>query len=297
VRSPRSSRPTTLRLRAATLIGLCLASLASADPQAPEVESKPALYRSVKKPAKPDVLVVADVFVENTTALVPTPESPIYYTHFGSSPFNLGPLVAGERMPPSSEVDKMVDAALKKQGFIKTAVGGPPPTVFLVIGYGSANLATAESAPVLDAPLPDEPPPEPQVTVTFNRREIAPLIGAHKLESVAPWKAESALESAAPEDGRLYVVVSALDANLLRKRQKLLLWRTFMSIPSPRNWLQDNLDIMIASGAPYFGHDSETPVFVNEIDRLKPVIIFGELEVYNDEAPPQAPKDEKPKSP
>ena len=84
------------------------------------------------------------------------------------------------------------------------------------------------------------------------------------------------------QTGRLYITVSALDAQALREKKKQIVWRTRISIPSRGNWLPDAMEVMLASAAPYFGADSDMPVILREEDRRKTDVQIGEATVVDE---------------
>ena len=69
---------------------------------------------------------------------------------------------------------------------------------------------------------------------------------------------------------------------------KKLLWRTAISIESRRTSLPENLSVMLASAAPWFGRDSEMPVFVDDAARRKAEVHIGTPVVVPD-PPNEAP--------
>ncbi|HEY1110761.1 MAG TPA: hypothetical protein VGE76_19065, partial [Opitutaceae bacterium] len=83
-----------------------------------------------------------------------------------------------------------------------------------------------------------------------------------------------AINDAARQD-RLYVMVGALDAQALAKKQKKLVWRTRMSIESRRTSLPESLTVMLNSAAPYFGKSTDLPIFVDDNLRKKADVQVG----------------------
>lgn len=247
-----------------------LACLASAAVLAAEEPAK-----KPKKPRPgPDVLVVSDVGREGRAFAPPTAESPAYYVLLGSLERDLGASVAGEKMPPKDVLERKVVDALATQHYLPTAVGGPRPSLALVISYGTANPEIHEWENF------DSGTGESSTQSLFlNRREIALLVGAHKISHRLPGSSEVAEINQAASDDRIYVFVAAMDAEALRQKKKRLVWRTSMSIPSIRTNLPASLDVLLASAAPHFGRDSGTPLFVDDVDRRQGEVIIDPTEV------------------
>jgi hypothetical protein len=82
------------------------------------------------------------------------------------------------------------------------------------------------------------------------------------------------INDAARQD-RLYLMVAAFDALALAKKEKKLLWRTRISIESRRTSLPESLTVMLDSAAPYFGRDTELPVFIDDNLRRKADVQIG----------------------
>ena len=79
---------------------------------------------------------------------------------------------------------------------------------------------------------------------------------------------------AASNEDRLYLSLAALDGQAYRQKTKRLLWRTSMTVDW-RNNLADVLPVMLASAAPFFGTNSDKPVFSDEKDRRKANVNIG----------------------
>jgi len=228
------------------------------------------VWAAPKRPVGPDVLVVSDVLATAPAALRPTPDQPIYYVLIGGMERTLGDSVAGEKMPKQEEVARELMTALASQGFRRTQVGGPIPSLAIVFTYGSANVSTME--------LFDTDPDSGETTsstIAFNQREIAQLVGADKANRQTLMSSEAERINDAARDDRLYVFLAALDAVALAKKEKKLLWRTRISIESRRRTLPESLAVMLSSAAPHFGTQTDLPVFVEDGDRRRTDVQVG----------------------
>lgn len=97
------------------------------------------------------VLVASDA-VPSPDGFRPKPGHAVYYL-LGQSRLTLGDSVAGVKLPEPAVVEKAVVAELTKQGFVRTDVGGPIPSVFIMAVVGDSNFE--EPKIDLDNPLND----------------------------------------------------------------------------------------------------------------------------------------------
>lgn len=237
--------------------------LALAAALAPAAEQK-------KKPG-PEVLVVSDVLLTPPEAARPTKEKPIHYIILGGGERTLGDAIAGEKMPKREDIARELVGVLESQGFRLTKLGGPVPQLAIVFTYGSANLSS------IDLNDTDSTTGETTTsTVTFNHREIMALVGADKANRRLLMSSEADRINEAAREDRLYLFVAALDVEALAKRkEKKLVWRTRISIPSRGHWLPDSVAVMLKTAGPYFGAATELPVFLDDADRRKTDVQIG----------------------
>lgn len=232
----------------------------------------------------PEVLVVSDVVDPKFAALRPTKENPVYYIILGGAERTLGDPIAGEPMPKREQLTQEIERAMASQGFTLTRVGGPRPHVALLFSYGSANLSTVD--------LDDTDPSTGETTtttITFNRREIAALVGAFKADRHLLMSSEADRINEAARDNRLYIFLAAFDVEALVKKQKKIIWRTRISIDSRRQDLPGSMRVMLGSAAPYFATETDLPKFIEDADRRKTEVIIGTPTVVEDRAPTPAP--------
>lgn len=239
------------------------------------------------KPAPPAVLVVADVFGEVPEALRPQPGKPIRYAIAGNYESDIGSPVAGEPRANAAAVEVEVTKVLATQGFIKTKVGEPLPAIALLITWGSAVLDASDmavlplpgriggNAPDPNNPLDPNVAPATQL-VSFNGRQISQLVGADKASNGAVDPGTLAEINSAAADNRVYIFIVAFDMEAMaKKKEKKMLWRTRISIPSIRHSLPDSLGVMLTSAAPFLGRELAAPVFIGEADRRKAEVQMG----------------------
>ena len=241
------------------------------------------LVLAAKPKPGPEVLVVGDAWSQLPEELRPTPDKPVYYLILGSVERTLGAAWANEPQPKRETVEQEVARVLATQNFVRTQLGGPMPQLALIITWGSANLMIDDINDSNDAGETTTS------SLVWNRREIAGLVGADKVDQRLLSSADAdALNDAARQD-RLYLMVAAFDAMALAKKQKKGLWRTRISIESRRTSLPESLTVMLNSAAPYFGRNTEMPVFVDDNLRRKAEVQIGTPVVV----PPPASSDSK----
>jgi hypothetical protein len=237
----------------------------------------------------PEVLVVSDVVDPKATGLRPTKEKPVYYIILGGAERTLGDPIGGEKMPKPDELKYEIARALHSQGFLLTKVGGPRPQIAILYSYGTANLSSVD----LDETDPSTGETTTS-TITFNRREIAALVGALKADRHLLMSSEADRINEAARDNRLYLFLAAFDVDALAQKEKKIVWRTRISIDSRRNTLPEAMRVMLASAAPYFATETDLPKFIEDADRRKAEVIIGTPTVVDDKAaPPTAPAAKK----
>lgn len=236
---------------------------------------------------KPDVLVVADAMTkEGDPSLRPEPGKPIYYFVLGKMERDLGSPMGGMKSPDPAIVHRELTSAMASQGYIETKLGGPMPSIVLLITWGQANLSTqdiTESVDSTDANSGETTTSDVTSTIAFNSREMIQLTGANKLGNRLLSSSEAQELNENINSDRVYIFVGALDAKALLKKERKLLWRTRISIDSLRDDLPENLHVMFADAAPYFGRNEDLPITVNE-DVRRTSVKLGEIK-YLDETP------------
>lgn len=249
-----------------TVNARCLLLLAVALALGPGSLPAGLIFNRHAKPEGPETLVVTDMFQEERPPeLEPSPDHPVPYIVLGGMENDIGPTWAGERMPDVATIRAELIKVLATQGYVETKVGGPVPKLVLAFSYG-----TASRDPDID-----------------NRRQMSNLVGAAKADRHLMSGTEADQMNEAMRNDRLYIMVAALDPEALRVKKKKLIWRTSISIESLRNSLPDHLGLMLAEAGPYFGRETDRPVFRDDDDRNAKVKL-GELKFLDDKTPPPA---------
>lgn len=258
-----------------------------------------------------EVLVSADA-IDSTDGFRPKPGKPIYYI-FQQTRLSMGEPVGNTKLPKSAIVERAVVAELQKQGFIRTEVGGPVPSLFVMAIVGDSNFAepplddlvfylpvvnrrkvAAENgvfpASSFDAEQFQELVEKEAMRIRYlmsprlaDKEKIEAFLGAEKVKyavknGAMELSAAARVAQAAYED-RLYVSLNAFDAAKWTKKEKVLLWRVNMSIDW-RNDLTVVLPKILADAGPLFGTDVNVPTFIDDRDRQRKAgVEIGDTEV------------------
>lgn len=181
----------------------------------------------------------------------PTPEHPAYYYPVLAGWREEGAVEAGEKAPRKEALIKPLARVLAAQGYLVVGTHTPPPTLLLVLHWGSIN-------PDMDETMDDEGNTWQQV---LNERQMLALVGGSTLNALDLGFERDEVMQAAHED-RYFVVVSAFDFADATKKKKTLLWRARMSTPSAGVVMADVVKAMVESGGPYFGRSTTRPLWV-----------------------------------
>jgi hypothetical protein len=232
------------------------------------------LAGSVAAPlAGPDVLVVADAKATSAPEFSPpTPERPVYYYLVGQKEHTVGHLYAGEKLPKPEIIETEVVKALARRGYVRTQVGGPAPSLFVMVAWGTSNAAV------------EQVPGEDGFSVLTNEREMDQLTGANKADQkqeVDPRENEKIAQRL--QEYRVYLMIGAFDAVALTKKEKKLVWRTTMSIDTLRHSFPASLATMLESGAPYFGRNTDRAVDVNDAARRTASVTIAPFKVLEED--------------
>lgn len=236
-----------------------------------------------------DVVVVGDVLKDVPFAQHPEPGRPIHYLLLGNKEVDFGFPLAGMPRPDPKAMEAELIKVLAQQGFVQTKVGGPMPEIMLLFSWGTANMATEDTPGTNPETGVNEDDPEAPTVFAYNRKEMRRLVGADK----ADWQNVTLVDgdkiAEAVRSDRVYIFVVAFDAKELFRKNKVVLWRTRMSVDLLDHALPDSFALMLASAAPYFGRNTDQPVFVDDQTRNARVKL-GEMKIIEEVPDPVAPK-------
>jgi hypothetical protein len=216
--------------------------------------------------------LVGDMYKEGKDLSHPTPEKPVFYYPIVVGYTQMGARVAGtpETPPTKKEIVHDLALALLAQGYratqevevpakavrpgekmpATTKALSPPPSLLLVLSWGSLRAQKLESGDVTDA----SPPP------VANQNQMIGLIAGKNFDSIVDFgqRAEDVWEGV--QDDRYFVMVSAYDFDAyFQHHKKVVLWVAKMSVPTSGTTMADVMPALIKTGAPLFGHETIGP--------------------------------------
>lgn len=158
-----------------------------------------------------------------------------------------GGVRAGERPVKLSEIEPMIRAALSINGYEGIRRGESPD---LVIEFYWGCMRPQHGLAVNGGPA------------ILNLDDMLDLVGDRMTEfNRDRWSLRAALFEAAVED-RYFLMVSAFEPLAYARNQKLLLWRTQVSLPSGTLAQQPAFAVLAACGANSFGRATAEPRFI-----------------------------------
>jgi hypothetical protein len=239
-----------------------------------------------------DVQVITSTDALPAGALLrpPSQSAPVYYVAMDAGYRDFGSAMAGEKPPAPKAMVGVIVRTLAKAGFLP-ADPRHPPSELLVFAWGTLYPTTMPNPNGPD--LPD---------VQVNRVQMVTFLGGDKLglvpDAADVWNGTEmpgltrfnpdaqAIADAARDD--LYVVALAgYEWPVKARHRPVLLWRTKISCPALGLAMADTLPTMLAIAAPYIGHETGAPVWVNASDQFKPAVHVGnpKFEEYLDATP------------
>ena len=272
------------------------------------------LPNSMDKNAQVDMTVFGEVTPAGAAKPLPTAQSPQYYItqSGGFRPDQLTPI--NEKTPSDATVTAHIDKSLRTAGYLP-AENGKAPDLLVVFHWGSqygrdedtnitsrALLIGGEAfAKELDDVIRRERE-EQHVRRMMHRTQTAAMmaIAFKPISPVEMFKRRDENNPMLYEQAMgdfYYVVISAYDYQAAQKRQRVLLWRTRLTVDSSGVSLVDTLPALLFNAGPYLGKETgRAGTFTKKMLRSGTVEI-GPSEVVDDnvaEPQPPATKSEKP---
>jgi len=233
--------------------------------------------------------VVTNTDVVDPTVQPPSPGHPVYYLAISAGYRDLGQPIAGEKIPNSAEVVKLVTKILDRQGY-KLATNKTAPTIMITYSWGTFN--------------PSRPYPDAPYLVT-NRNPMLNFLGASKVgvdtsrtstESsllsigLTPLAPDAAALQDMSNDGLYIITLAAYDFAAAKSGTAKLLWKTNISSPSSGHYLPEILPSMLTIAAPHIGRETSRPVLIDVGDKYKPNVEIGPAQVIEEDVKPDSPR-------
>ena len=222
-----------------------------------------------------------------------SPSAPAYYVAGAAGFKSLGDPVGGEKSPPAADLERAMKKSLANNGFLPADQPGQQPSLVLIYYWGShykLDPDTAKLFPERAAQYQLERASlvggKKYVAELANRMEFGPAPGDNtELKEFLRYQAA---------DDLYFVVASAYDYASMARGQKRLLWRTTMTVNAAGVNMRETLSPLIATAAPFFGHETVDPeISARRVSRSGNVEI-GEARVIEDSVPLKpAPADPK----
>jgi hypothetical protein len=261
---------------------------------------------------------------------LPTAEKPAYYIAQSGGQKSLGAASGGEHPPPVEELQKAMVKALAATHYLESSGPDKAATLAVVFNYGSAigNIVLPDAVLNGVGPVPqtaEELLPyvirgqDTELNMVIERaslvggavfaRELKDAIAQEILleESAAPAEFKNpslgspfqTLLRKSPLHAHLaevafhscyYVVASAYDAKSLARGERILLWRTKITVDSDGVSMRESMLPLIASAASYIGVPMAQPAIVERrIESREGKVIIGDAIVVEEAAPPAPP--------
>jgi hypothetical protein len=297
------------------VLGLFLAVTAAATAAVPKTREPRWVFsllpKSLQKNPRLELTVITEMTDAGRRRPPVSPRDPAYFELYSLGPHNLGDEIGGTEAVPANEVVELLRRALAKNGYQPAQPPAHPPSLLITYTWGMHNR--------LDEPDPDNPMLSP-MAVERNLLDRAALVGgtkfAEELRRAFEQKNDLDLTGGAlvpildpielfrrrQENNDFlveqsladvyYVVASAYDYDLARTRQRVLLWRTRMTVASAGVSEQQSLPALVTAAGPYFGKDMPQAEVLSRRSVREGSVEIGPPIIVEETAPP-APKGTK----
>jgi hypothetical protein len=108
----------------------------------------------------------------------------------------------------------------------------------------------------------------------LNDQQMLGLVGAAALERHFTTDAQVKEIAPAAGEDRDFVVLSAYDWAAITRKERRLIWRAMMSLPSAGTSLEESVPALVKAGAPFFGRETGLPQHV-----VEPLVPPGKVEI------------------
>lgn len=244
--------------------------------------------QAFKKNPNLDLTVVSEMTAEGKKRPLVDSAHPAYFVMYTQGEKTRGDDVAEKAMTPS-EVQRLLIRSLAPNGY-QPATKAHPPSLLVLYTWGSYNNDIGDNA----------------ITASRGVIERAGLVGgerfAHQVGDMMKERADLRMggmptfaadmldpfrlyQSSDPKHAYImdqvkselyYVVASAYDFGAMRQHQRVLLWRTRMTVDSRGVAQTQVVPVLIAKAAPFFGTDMIEPrIMVTSLK--KAVVEVGDL--------------------
>ena len=252
--------------------------------------------RSMQKNPTLDMTVITEMTPEGKKRKAVTPSEPAYYLAQPGGFKQMGTAAASEHQPPQEMMESIMKRGLAKNGYLPTD-DAHPASIALIYHWGSfakvdtsdpemmtttneviyrelleratltggskfaAELSKAmeQRFELVNAQVPQRPAGDGQMV---GPEAVIPNVVGGMMDPVEHFlsrdKRTRFLAEQADSD-LYYVIASAFDYAALAKGQKLLLWRTKMTVDARGVSMTQTFPTLVSSAAAYFGREMDGP--------------------------------------
>jgi hypothetical protein len=233
---------------------------------------------SLQKNPRLELTVITEMTDAGRARPEVSPAHPAYFEVFSHGAHDLGDTYAGMKEIPLPRVQEMLTRALATNGYLPAERPAHPPTLLVTYTWGQHNRLTEpdEENPVMSsaqvernlldrAALVGGVKFAEELREAFRQKNDLALAGGSLVPMLDPIEVfkrradnnEFLLEQAMEDV--YYVVASAYDYEAAMKHQRVLLWRTRMTVASAGVAEDQSLPALVSAAAPYFGKDMPAP--------------------------------------
>jgi len=286
------------------------------------------LPKSFQKNPNLDLTVITEMTAAGKKRPPVSPAKPAYFVTQSGGFRALGHAPGKEKTLSAEQVEKVLTHALAANGYLPARPPATPPSIAIMFVWGSHNLLVEgdDENPALsgnqvarnlldraalvggekfakellqlfsDADAMAAANPPPRVDPTGAVPGIEPILGASQLAFANPvnlFKMKSAKNEFLIDQTAAdvyYVVASAYDYQSLASKQRVLLWRTRMTVAAQGVSQEQTLPVLIASAAPFFGKEMSEPEILTRRAVREGTVDVGVPVVVEPAAPARAPK-------
>lgn len=224
-------------------------------------------------------LIHFNAFTEMTEAgrarRAATPQEPVFYSSYTGKFDQQGIEVpAGERPPPVAELEAAIKGALAANGFLPAPSSELRPEILIMLHYGSHNNG-----------IPSPSSPEELLPLIRGDRLLyrdllqrATLLAGEKFARDLKFAIDTAPPFFMPGESSssrehvtnvvfhpcYFVIASAYDVDRLERGEKVLLWRTRMSVEAQGVSTEEIFVPLIENAGQYLGRELKEPLMIKK---------------------------------
>ena len=301
-----------LRFALAALFALSLVEAPAATPQDKQDSgwNFSLLPKAFQRKPQIDMTVFTTVTDAGRLVAPASPDHPVYYVVYPGGFREFGGSYAGVHPPPVADLERVMKKALASQGYLPATDAAHRPSVLVVFTWGMHSR--------LD-PMTENISPQAMLRNMLERAALVGGLGfANQVGKAYEERALSQLSGPAFADASFnlidpvhrltegsvkseylmdqiwddiyFVVASAYDYASVAQGKRTLLWRTNMTVNTGGVNMKETLPPLIATAAPFFGHETEGPEALQRRINRKGQVDIGQATVveYMDSSAPAA---------